>query len=56
MKNKLCLAHFSFLFLLLSTMVVSCVKKDDMYKKTSDESSRKEVVQINGADGVIQYS
>lgn len=56
MKNKLCLAHFSFLFLLLTTVLVSCVKKDDMYKKTSDESARKEVVQITGADDIIQYS
>ena len=56
MKNKLCLTCCSFLVLLLAMSVVSCVKKDDMYKENSDESARKEVVQINGADDIIQYS
>jgi len=56
MKNIMRLTYFSVLFLLLVTIVVSCVKKDDMYKKTSDEAGRKEVVQINGADDIIQYS
>src|SRR5262245_20409925 len=56
MKNIMRLTYFSFLFLLLAAVVVSCVKKDDMYKENSDESARKEVVQINGADDIIQYS
>jgi len=53
MKNTMRLTYFS---LLVATVVASCVKKDDMYKENSDESSRKEVVQINGADDIIQYS
>jgi hypothetical protein len=35
---------------------VSCVKKDDYYKKDSAESNRKQVVQIIGADGLIQFA
>lgn len=53
MKN---IMRFYFLFLFLGAIVTSCVKKDDMYKENSDESARKEVVQINGADDIIQYS
>lgn len=56
MKNITRLTQSYFLFLSLAIIVVSCVKKDDMYKENSDESSRKEVVQINGADDIIQYS
>jgi len=56
MKNIMRLTQSYFLFLSLAIIVVSCVKKDDMYKENSDESSRKEVVQINGADDIIQYS
>ena len=56
MKNKLCLTHFSFFFLSLAIALVGCVKKDDLYKKASDETARKDVVQINGADDIIQYS
>jgi len=53
MKN---IMRFYFLSLFLGAIVTSCVKKDDMYKENSDESARKEVVQINGADDIIQYS
>lgn len=53
MKN---IMRFCFLFLFLGAIITSCVKKDDMYKENSDESARKEVVQINGADDIIQYS
>lgn len=56
MKNKMRVTHFSFFFLLLTTVVVSCVKKDDMYKENSDESARKTVVQIIGADELIQFA
>jgi hypothetical protein len=53
MKNIMRLTYFS---LLIATVFASCVKKDDMYKETTDETARKEVVQINGADDIIQYS
>src|SRR5438045_6358957 len=56
MKNVMRLTNFSFLFLLLTMIFVSCVKKDDYYKKDTTESSRKQVVQIIGANDIIQYS
>jgi hypothetical protein len=56
MKNIMRLTHFSFFFLLLTTAFVSCVKKDDLYKKTSDESARKEVLQLMGAGDVTQFA
>ena len=56
MKNKLCLTHFSFLFLLLTTVFVSCVKKDDMYKENSNDAGRKEVLQLMGAGDVTQFA
>jgi len=56
MKNIMRLTHFSFFFLLLATAFVSCVKKDDMYKKTSDETARKEVLLLMGAGEVTQFA
>src|SRR6476659_2979237 len=56
MKNKLCLTHFTFFVLLLATVFVSCVKKDDMYKETTDESARKEVLQLMGAGELTQFA
>jgi hypothetical protein len=56
MKNLLRTTNLFFMFLMLAIAFVSCVKKDDFYKKNSDESSRKQVVQIIGADDIIQYS
>jgi len=56
MKNKLCLTYFSFLFLLLTTVFVSCVKKDDLYKENSDDAGRKEVLQLMGAGDVTQFA
>ena len=56
MKNKLRLTHFSFLFLLLTTVFVSCVKKDDLYKENSDDAGRKEVLQLMGARELDQFA
>jgi hypothetical protein len=56
MKNIMRLTHFSFLFLLLTTAFVSCVKKDDMYKENSDDAGRKEVLQLMGAGDVTQFA
>src|SRR5215467_3682169 len=56
MKNIMRLAHFSFFFLLLTTAFVSCVKKDDMYKENTDESARKEVLQLMGAGELTQLA
>src|SRR4029078_7597648 len=53
MKNKLCLTHFTFFVLLLTTVFVSCVKKDDMYKENTDESARKQVVKLTGAPDLV---
>jgi len=50
------ITKISFLFFLLATAFAGCVKKDDYYKKDTDESSRKQVVQITGASDIIQYS
>ena len=54
MKNKIRLNIF--LFISLAGAVLSCVKKDDFYKESGDEPSRKTTVQITGADDIIQYS
>jgi hypothetical protein len=56
MKNIKRLTHISFFFLLLATAFVSCVKKDDMYKENTDESARKEVLQLMGAGEVNQFA
>jgi uncharacterized protein DUF1735 len=56
MKNIMRLTHFSFLFLLLATAFVGCVKKDDMYKKTSDESARKQVLLLMGSPDLVAYA
>lgn len=57
MKNNLMrLTNFSFLFLLLAVSFVSCVKKDDVYKKDTDESARKQVVEIVGAGDLVQFA
>jgi hypothetical protein len=56
MKNIMRLTHFSFFFLLLATAFVSCVKKDDMYKKTSDETARKEVLKLMGSPDLVAYA
>jgi len=53
MKNLNRLFNLSFFFVSLAVMFVSCVKKDDFYKKDTTEANRKEVVQFAGelADG-----
>jgi len=56
MKNIKRLTYISFFFLLLATVFVSCVKKDDMYKETTDESARKEVLQLMGAGELTQFA
>ena len=56
MKNIMRLNHFAFFFLLLATVFVSCVKKDDMYKENSDDSARKEVLQLMGAGELTQFA
>lgn len=56
MKKLMRLTNFSFLFLMLVTMVVSCVKKDDLYKKNTDESGRKQVLKLTGAPDLVAYA
>lgn len=56
MKNINLATRFSLVFLLLVSVFVSCVKKDDMYEENTDESARKQVVQITGADELIQFA
>jgi hypothetical protein len=53
MKNIMRLTYFS---LLLATVFASCVKKDDMYKENTDESARKEVLQLMGAGDLTQFA
>jgi hypothetical protein len=56
MKNLLRTKNPFFMFLMLAIAFAGCVKKDDFYKKNSNESNRKQVVQIIGADDLIQYA
>ena len=53
MKNTMRLTYF---FLLLATVFVSCVKKDDMYKEPTDESARKQVLKLMGAPDLVAYA
>ncbi|HEV8506088.1 MAG TPA: DUF1735 domain-containing protein [Chitinophagaceae bacterium] len=53
MKNIMRLTYFS---LLLATLFASCVKKDDMYKETTDESARKQVLKLMGAPDLVAYA
>ena len=56
MKNLLCTSKLLFAFLGATLAFVGCVKHDDFYKENTDESNRKTVVQIQGAEDIIQYS
>ena len=56
MKKLMNLTNFSFLFLLLATIAVSCVKKDSLYKKDTDESGRKQVLKLMGAPDLVAYA
>jgi hypothetical protein len=53
MKNIMRLTYFS---LLVATVFASCVKKDDMYKETTDESARKQVLQLMGSPDLVAYA
>src|SRR5690349_199912 len=53
MKNITRLTYFS---MLLALVFAGCVKKDDMYKKTSDETARKEVIKIKGSPDLVAYA
>jgi len=53
MKNIMRLTYFS---LLLATVFASCVKKDDMYKEASDETARKQVLQLMGSPDLVAYA
>jgi len=53
MKNIMRLTYFS---LLLATVFVSCVKKDDMYKENTDESARKQVLKLMGSPDLVAYA
>ena len=53
MKNIMRLTYFS---LLLATVLASCVKKDDMYKEASDETARKQVLQLMGSPDLVAYA
>lgn len=54
MKNLI--AKLPLLFVVLTIAFAGCIKKDDYYKKDTDEPNRKQVVQITGASDIIQYS
>ena len=56
MKNLLRTSKLLFAFLGAALAFVGCVKHDDFYKENTDESNRKQVVQIQGADDIIQYA
>jgi len=53
MKNIMRLTYFS---LLLAMVFASCVKKDDMYKEASDETARKQVLQLMGSPDLVAYA
>ena len=53
MKNIMRLTYFS---LLVATVFASCVKKDDMYKETTDESARKQVLLLTGSPDLVAYA
>jgi len=55
MKNIMRLSKFTFLFLALAS-IVGCVKKDDFYKKNTNETSRKQTVQIMDASDIIAFA
>lgn len=56
MKKIILLNKFLLSFIILMVVAVSCVKKDDFYKKNTDETSRKQTVQIAGADDIITFA
>ena len=53
MKNLLRKKNILFMFVMLALIFAGCIKKDDYYKKDTDESSRRQVVQIIGAEDII---
>ena len=53
MKNIMRLTYFS---LLLATVLASCVKKDDRDKEASDETARKQVLQLMGSPDLVAYA
>ena len=53
MKNIMRLTYFS---LMVATVFASCVKKDDMYKETTDESARKQVLLLTGSPDLVAYA
>jgi hypothetical protein len=56
MKNVIRVNKFLLAFIALIAVLVSCVKKDDYYKKAGDETNRKQTVQITGASDIIVYA
>jgi len=54
MKNSI--NKFSLLFVGIVLFVTSCVKKDDYYKKDTNESNRKTTVQLTGASDIITFA
>ena len=56
MKNIIRLNKFFLSFIALIAVLVSCVKKDDYYKKDTAETNRKTTVQITGASDIIAYA
>lgn len=56
MKNKLSITKFFLLFVGIVVFVSSCVKKDDYYKKNTNETNRKTTVQLTGASDIITFA
>ena len=56
MKKIIRLNKFLLSAVALMAVLVSCVKNDDIYKKNTDETGRKSVVQIAGANDVIAFA
>lgn len=49
--NKLLLLLFAVIL-----VVISCVKKDDFYKKSGDETNRKQTVELTGSSDIITFA
>jgi len=56
MKNIIQLNKFLLSFTALVALLVSCVKKDDYYKKDAAETNRKTTVQLTGASDIITFA
>ena len=56
MKNFIRINKILLLLIAVTLVVAGCVKKDDFYKKSGDETARKQTVQLTGADDIIIFA